>query len=110
MIEQQTISEKLKRRRQEQGLSLAAVAEVTNISPSTLSRLEKGAGKLDMSNFAALARYLDLPLDGYEIRTESGSNMLESMSNIIRSDPNVRNPEGLCRLFSIAYREMAALR
>src|SRR5687767_6710721 len=53
----------IKRRREELGLSLRDVADVTNVSASTLSRIENGTGKPDADNIARLTNWLDMPVD-----------------------------------------------
>lgn len=53
----------IKRRREELGLSLRDVADVTNVSASTLSRIENGTGKPDADNIARLTSWLDMPID-----------------------------------------------
>jgi transcriptional regulator with XRE-family HTH domain len=53
----------VKRRREQQGLSLRDVADVTGVSASTLSRIENGTGKPDADNIARLASWLDMPIE-----------------------------------------------
>lgn len=53
----------IKRRREELGLSLRDVANVTDVSASTLSRIENGTGKPDADNIARLTGWLDMPID-----------------------------------------------
>lgn len=53
----------IKRRREELGLSLRDVANVTEVSASTLSRIENGTGKPDADNIARLTSWLDMPID-----------------------------------------------
>lgn len=53
----------VRRRREEQGLSLRDVAEETGVSASTLSRIENGTGKPDADNIARLASWLDMPIE-----------------------------------------------
>jgi transcriptional regulator with XRE-family HTH domain len=53
----------IKRRREELGLSLRDVADETNVSASTLSRIENGTGKPDADNIARLTGWLDMPID-----------------------------------------------
>lgn len=53
----------IKRRREEFGLSLRDVADVTGVSASTLSRIENGTGKPDADNIARLTGWLDMPID-----------------------------------------------
>ncbi|NOT47703.1 MAG: helix-turn-helix transcriptional regulator [Acidobacteria bacterium] len=53
----------IKRRREELSLSLRDVADVTDVSASTLSRIENGTGKPDADNIARLTGWLDMPID-----------------------------------------------
>lgn len=53
----------VRRRREQQGLSLRDVADVTGVSASTLSRIENGTGKPDADNIARLAAWLDVPIE-----------------------------------------------
>ncbi|HVS82874.1 MAG TPA: helix-turn-helix transcriptional regulator [Pyrinomonadaceae bacterium] len=53
----------VRRRREQQGLSLRDVAEETGVSASTLSRIENGTGKPDADNIARLAGWLDMPIE-----------------------------------------------
>lgn len=53
----------IRRRREEQVLSLRDVADETGVSASTLSRIENGTGKPDADNIARLAAWLDMPIE-----------------------------------------------
>src|SRR5437868_13493089 len=53
----------VRRRREQQSLSLRDVADVTGVSASTLSRIENGTGKPDADNIARLASWLDMPIE-----------------------------------------------
>src|SRR6267143_2694754 len=53
----------VRRRREQQGLSLRDVADVTGVSASTLSRIENGTGKPDADNISRLTSWLDVPLE-----------------------------------------------
>ena len=53
----------IKRRREELRLSLRDVADVTDVSASTLSRIENGTGRPDADNIARLTQWLDMPVD-----------------------------------------------
>lgn len=57
------LGQAIKRRREELYLSLRDVADVTNVSASTLSRIENGTGKPDADNIARLTGWLDMPID-----------------------------------------------
>jgi transcriptional regulator with XRE-family HTH domain len=53
----------VRRRREQQSLSLRDVAEQTGVSASTLSRIENGTGKPDADNISRLASWLDMPIE-----------------------------------------------
>src|SRR5436190_17746058 len=53
----------VRRRREQQGLSLRDVAEETGVSASTLSRIENGTGKPDADNIARLTNWLNVPME-----------------------------------------------
>jgi transcriptional regulator with XRE-family HTH domain len=110
----------IKRRREELGLSLRAVADVTNVSASTLSRIENGTGKPDADNIARLTNWLDMPVD----RVLNRQNDRDSVEPVVyypheatpeiveahlRADKNL-SPEtakALSELFRVAYSEFS---
>src|SRR6187431_161988 len=53
----------IKRRREELKLSLRDVATATDVSASTLSRIENGTGRPDADNIARLTQWLDVPME-----------------------------------------------
>ncbi len=53
----------IRRKREEAGLSLRDVANETQVSASTLSRIENGTGKPDADNIARLTAWLDVPIE-----------------------------------------------
>ena len=53
----------IKRHREELKLSLRDVADLTEVSASTLSRIENGTGRPDADNIARLTQWLDMPVD-----------------------------------------------
>src|SRR5205814_10637742 len=53
----------VRRRREELGLSLRDVADETNVSASTLCRIENGTGKPDADNIARLTAWLGMPVE-----------------------------------------------
>lgn len=63
LINTMELGRALKRRREELGLSLRDVTNVTDVSASTLSRIENGTGKPDADNIARLTNWLDMPVD-----------------------------------------------
>jgi transcriptional regulator with XRE-family HTH domain len=64
----------IKRKRERERLSLRAVAKETQVSASTLSRIENGTGVPDTPTLARLARWLNIPFE----RIVTGGNSKES--------------------------------
>ena len=110
----------IKRRREELGLSLRDVADKTQVSASTLSRIENGTGKPDADNIARLTSWLDMPVD--RVMKKQGTE--ESVEPVIyypheatpeiveahlRADKNL-SPEtakALSELFRVAYQQFS---
>ena len=65
----------IKRRREELELSLRDVADLTEVSASTLSRIENGTGRPDADNIARLTQWLDMPVD--RLMTKNADNDVE---------------------------------
>src|SRR5438045_8958218 len=57
------LGDAMRRRREQQGMSLRDVAEETGVSSAALSRIENGTGKPDADNIARLAAWLDMPIE-----------------------------------------------
>jgi len=111
----------IKRKRENERLSLRAVAKQTQVSASTLSRIENGTGVPDTPTLARLARWLNIPFE--RVVTGGGSKESpivyypqESIPDIVaahlRADPNL-TPElarALEDLFRVAYNQFSARR
>ncbi|HEX5736240.1 MAG TPA: helix-turn-helix transcriptional regulator [Blastocatellia bacterium] len=123
------LGEYVKRKRQEDKLSLRDVAIKINVSASTLSRIENGIGTPDSATLARLASWLGIPLErlmkgsllnGIEegardeaytepviyYPTESTPNIVEAH---LRADRNLK-PEmakALAELFRVAYSQFS---
>jgi transcriptional regulator with XRE-family HTH domain len=106
----------IKRRREELGLSLRDVADVTQVSASTLSRIENGTGKPDADNIARLTSWLDMPVD--RVMKKSGNDDAiepviyypheatpEIVEAHLRADKNLtpETAKALSELFRVAY-------
>lgn len=63
LISTSELGRAIKRRRRELDLSLRDVADKTEVSASTLSRIENGTGRPDADNIARLTDWLDMPID-----------------------------------------------
>ena len=109
----------IKRRREELGLSLRDVADVTSVSASTLSRIENGTGKPDADNIARLTSWLDMPIDRV-MNKQTASDVEpviyypheatpEIVEAHLRADKNL-TPEmakALGELFRVAYKQLS---
>src|SRR5713101_4140208 len=111
----------VRRRREQQGLSLRDVAEKTDVSASTLSRIENGTGKPDAENIARLTAWLNVPMErilgGRRNEGEQAKAVVyyphESTPEIVeahlRADRNL-TPEtalALSELFRVAYTQFS---
>jgi transcriptional regulator with XRE-family HTH domain len=123
------LGEYVKRKRQEDKLSLRQVATNINVSASTLSRIENGIGTPDSPTLARLAAWLGIPLErlmkGSSLLGEGGDGVADSFAepviyfptestpNIVeahlRADKNLK-PEmakALAELFRVAYSQFS---
>ena len=121
LINTMELGRAIKRRREELGLSLRDVADVTNVSASTLSRIENGTGKPDADNIARLTNWLDMPVDRVMKKQQvEGENVEpviyypheatpEIVEAHLRADKNL-SPEtakALSELFRVAYQQFS---
>ncbi len=109
----------IKRRREELGLSLRDVADVTEVSASTLSRIENGTGRPDADNIARLTGWLDMPIDRVMNKQKSDDvepviyypheATPEIVEAHLRADKKL-SPEtakALSELFRVAYKQFS---
>lgn len=111
----------IKRRREELDLSLRDVADVTQVSASTLSRIENGTGKPDADNIARITNWLDMPVDRVLKMQGGNANAIEPVIYYpheatpeiveahLRADKNL-SPEtanALSELFRVAYAQFS---
>lgn len=109
----------IKRKRDGERLSLRAVAKQTQVSASTLSRIENGAGVPDTPTLARLARWLSIPFERIVASGNSSETPIvyypqESIPDIVaahlRADPNL-TPDGaraLAEMFRVAYNQVSS--
>ena len=111
----------MRRRREQEGLSLRDVADKTGVSASTLSRIENGTGKPDADNIARLTSWLDVPLERILKGTREGREETkaivyyphESTPEIVeahlRADRNLtaETADALSELFRVAYSQFS---
>jgi transcriptional regulator with XRE-family HTH domain len=111
----------VRRRREQQNLSLRDVADETGVSASTLSRIENGTGKPDADNIARLAAWLDMPIERvlhHGQRSASDPKPVvyyphESTPEIVeahlRADKHLtpETAKALSELFRVAYKQFS---
>jgi len=113
------LGEYVKRKRQEEKLSLRQVATNISVSASTLSRIENGIGVPDSATLARLAAWLGMPLErlmrGSLIETGevAAEAYVEPTPSIVeahlRADRNLKPDmaKALAELFRVAYTQFA---
>ena len=110
----------IKRRREELGLSLRDVADVTQVSASTLSRIENGTGKPDADNIARLTGWLQMPIDRVMNKRQNEKSVEaivyypheatpEIVEAHLRADKNLtpETAKALSELFRVAYTQFS---
>lgn len=119
MISTAELGRAIKRRRQELALSLRDVADKTEVSASTLSRIENGTGKPDADNIARLTDWLDMPID--RVMSKRSGNDVEAVVYYpheatpeiveahLRADKNLTDDtaKALSELFRVAYSQFS---
>lgn len=121
LINTKELGKAISRKRIELGLSLRDVADKTQVSASTLSRIENGTGKPDAENIARLTDWLQMPIDRVMKRAKGENSKVEpviyypheSTPQIIeahlRADRNL-SPEtakALSEMFRVAYAQFS---
>lgn len=119
LINTMELGRAIKRRRDELGMSLRDVADVTNVSASTLSRIENGTGKPDADNIARLTGWLDVPVDRVMKKASEGDVEAvvyypheatpEIVEAHLRADKNLTpdTAKALSELFRVAYQQFS---
>ena len=120
LINTEELGRAIRRRREELELSLRDVADQTNVSASTLSRIENGTGKPDADNIARLTNWLDMPLERILRRSQDTNEAKavvyyphESTPEIVeahlRADRNLspETADALSQLFRVAYSQFS---
>ena len=119
LINVEELGNYIKRKRQSERLSLRAVAQQTQVSASTLSRIENQTGMPDAPTLARLAKWLNVPLERIVggANSQTGEAVVyypqESTPDIVeahlRADRNL-TPEtahALAELFRVAYTQFS---
>jgi transcriptional regulator with XRE-family HTH domain len=118
LINTAELGKAIKRRREELKLSLRDVADVIEVSASTLSRIENGTGRPDADNIARITQWLDMPVDRL-IRGQSAEvepviyyphePTPEIVEAHLRADKNLSaaTADALSELFRVAYEQFS---
>lgn len=111
------LGKRIKRKRQFSKLSLRAVAEQTQVSPSTLSRIENGSGLPDAPTLAKLSLWLGIPISSIIGSTASAVSDVAYTSHStpdfieahLRADRNLtpEKAQALAELFRTVYNQVA---
>jgi transcriptional regulator with XRE-family HTH domain len=104
------IRERLRRARRQRGLSLREVGEEIVVSPSTLSRLERGTGTPDLPTVNKLIRWLELDRDAvFGVRTKKEEKTTPATVEVLlRADKDLdpKTAKTLAKIFRTAYQEL----
>lgn len=106
----------VKRKRESDRLSLRAVAKQTQVSASTLSRIENSTGTPDAETLAKLSKWLNLSMDriiGLQAILENSAAQFaqgttpDMVEAHLRADTNLtpENALALSELFRLAYKQ-----
>ena len=118
LISTAELGKAIKRRREELKLSLRDVGDLTDVSASTLSRIENGTGRPDADNIARLTQWLDIPVDRLMTHTSANVEPViyyphEKTPDIIeahlRADKDLtpETAKALSELFRVAYQQFS---
>ncbi|MBA2495123.1 MAG: helix-turn-helix transcriptional regulator [Acidobacteria bacterium] len=121
LINTKELGRAIKRRRKELNLSLRDVADVTQVSASTLSRIENGTGKPDADNIARLTGWLDMPIDRVMNKHQNDNKFVDAIVYYpheatpeiveahLRADKNLtpETAKALSELFRVAYTQFS---
>jgi transcriptional regulator with XRE-family HTH domain len=118
LISTAELGKAIKRRREELKLSLRDVGDLTEVSASTLSRIENGTGRPDADNIARLTQWLDMPVDRLMRHNDENVEPViyypheattEIISAHLRADKNLtpETAEALSELFRVAYKQFS---
>jgi transcriptional regulator with XRE-family HTH domain len=103
------VRERFRRARRRRGLSLRdAAAEIGHVSPSTLSRIERGATP-DLPTLNRLVSWLDLNRDAvFNAKPAQAKSTPRQVEVLLRADKNLdpQTARTLAKIFDTAYREM----
>lgn len=113
LIDPVALAERVRAHRHGLGLSLRAAAKEANVSPATLSRVERGDYLPARENLLKLARWAHIPIDPQVLgkaprRREphpSDAEPIEAVELHLRADKNLRDDQAdtLVRMFRAAY-------
>ena len=107
----QLVRERLKRERHRRRLNLRDAADQIGLSPATLSRLERGAGRPDLPSLDAVIDWLGLESDAvYKIApAPEPETTPERVEVLLRADRDLdeATARALSKTFQTLYRELS---
>ncbi len=104
------VRERLSSTRRERRLTLRQAAEQIGVSPTTLSRIERGAGRPDLPTLDALITWLDLDRASvFDAARPEAPSTLEAVQVLLRADKNLneRTARALSTIFESVYKELS---
>jgi transcriptional regulator with XRE-family HTH domain len=102
------VSERLRRARKQKNLSLRDVANEISVSPSTLSRIERGA-QPDLATLNKLIDWLGIERSAvFRSRPRDPRPVPKQVEVLLRADKNLdpKTAKTLAKIFGTAYKEM----
>jgi transcriptional regulator with XRE-family HTH domain len=104
------VRERLRRARKQRNLSLRQVADEIDVSPSTLSRVERGA-QPDLETVNRLIDWLELDRSAvFHSAPKDPKDTTKQVEVLLRADKNLdpRTARALAGIYKAAYREMTS--
>ncbi|MGD0165907.1 MAG: helix-turn-helix transcriptional regulator [Gaiellaceae bacterium] len=102
------VNQRLRLTRKQRGLSLRDVAEEIGVSPSTLSRVERGAAP-DLATLNKLIDWLGIDRSAvFHSRPAAPKTVPRQVEVLLRADKNIdpKTATTLAKIFETAYKEM----
>lgn len=112
VIRTDELAERIRRKRQQENLTLREAAKQCEISIATLSRVEKGSTP-DLDTLVALTKWLELPIEHFleEYSPPKEESVPDIVEAHLRADKNLspRTVKALAEMFRLAYEQYRRL-
>ena len=103
------IRDRLASTREQRGLTLRQAAQQVGVSPTTLSRIERGIGKPDLETLDSLIVWLDLDRAAvFRAKERDTNDTPGAVRVLLRADRNLdsRTAGALAAIFESVYKEL----